>query len=62
MDKAVVAAQRMEALNISLEENAAALAAPAAKKRVSKPSVKALAAAAAVRPKRVKIAPKKLSD
>jgi hypothetical protein len=61
VDKAVVAAQRMEALNLSLEENEAALAAPAAKKRVSKPTVKA-AAAAVVRASRVKVAPKKLRD
>ena len=36
IDKKVVAAQRIEALSISPAENAAALAAPAAKKRVSK--------------------------
>ena len=51
VDKAVVAAKKMEALNISEEEQAAALAAPAAKKRVSKPTAKALALAAE-RPKR----------
>jgi hypothetical protein len=59
--KAVVAAKRMEALNISEEEQAAALAAPATKKRISKPTVKA-AAAAVVRASRVKVAPKKLRD
>ena len=59
VDKAVVAAERMEALNISEEEQAAALAAPAAKKRVSKPTAKALAAAE--RPKRATKKPKKLA-
>jgi hypothetical protein len=49
----------MEALNISEEEQATALAAPAMKKRVSKPSMKA---AAIARASRVKIAPKKLRD
>ena len=57
--KSVVAAKRMEALNISEEEQATALAAPAMKKRISKPTAKA---AAIVRASRVKIAPKKLRD
>ena len=53
-------AERLEARNISEEEAEAALAAPAVKKRVSRPTAKA--AAAAVRPKRVSKAPKKLAD
>jgi hypothetical protein len=44
----------MEALNISKEEQAAAPAAPAMKKRISKPTAKAAAIACA---SRVKIAP-----
>ena len=62
MNKAVVAAKRMEALNISEEEQATALAAPAAKKRASKPTAKAAALAADARPKRAAKAPKKLAD
>ena len=57
--KSVVAAKRMEALNISKEEQATAPAAPAMKKRISKPTAKA---AAIARASRVKIAPKKLRD
>ena len=53
-------AKRLELRNISEEEAEAALTAPAAKKRVSKASTKALAAAADVRPKRAAKAPKKL--
>ena len=49
----------MEALNISEEEQATALAAPAATKRVSRPTAKA---AAIVRASRVKGVPKKLAD
>jgi hypothetical protein len=61
VDILVARAKRLEARNLSLEENADALAAPAAKKRASKPTSKVLAAAAAdVRPKRVAKAPKKL--
>ena len=60
--KAVVAAKRMEALNISEDEAAAALAAPAAKKRVSKPTPKMAALAADSRPKRAVKLPKKLVD
>ena len=64
VDIAVERAKRLESRNISEEETAAALAAPAAPKRVSKPTPKivALAAAADVRPKRVSKLPKKLSD
>ena len=62
VNKAVVAAKRMEALNISEEEQASALAAPAAKKRASKPTAKAAALAADARPKRAAKAPKKLAD
>jgi len=58
INRAVVAAKRLEALSISEEEQAAALAAPAAKKRISKPTAKALAAE---RPKRATRAPKKLT-
>ena len=61
VSKTVVAAKRMEALNISPDEVATALAAPASKKRVSKPTPKVLAAAAA-RPKRETKLPKKLAD
>ena len=57
---AVERAKRLELRNISEEEAEAALTAPAVKKRVSKPSAKALAAAADVRPKRATKAPKKL--
>jgi hypothetical protein len=54
-------AKRLESRNISEEEAEAALAAPAATKRVSRPTAKAASAAAAdVRPKRVAKAPKKL--
>ena len=53
-------AKRLELRNIDEDEQAAALAAPAAKKRVPKPTAKAVAAAAIVRPKRDKFAPKKL--
>ena len=60
VNKAVVAAKRMEALNISEEEQASALAAPAVKKRASKPTAKAAALAADARPKRAAKAPKKL--
>jgi hypothetical protein len=60
VDIAVARAKRLEARNLSLEENAAALAAPAATKRVSRPTAKAVAAA--VRPKRAAKAPKKLAD
>ena len=55
VDIAVERAKRLESMNISEDEAAAALAAPAAPKRVSKPTPKmaALAAAADARPKRV---------
>ena len=59
VDKKVISAKRLEARNISPEENASALAAPAAKKRVSKPTIKAVAIA---RPKRAVKIPKKLTD
>jgi hypothetical protein len=62
VDRAVVAAKRMEALNISEEEQASALAAPATKKRAIKPTAKAAALAADARPKRAAKAPKKLQD
>jgi hypothetical protein len=62
VDIAVARAKRLELRNISLEENEAALAAPAAKKRASKPTAKVLAAAADVRPKRVAKAPKRLES
>ena len=64
VDIAVERTNRMEARNISEEETAAALAAPAVPKRVSKPTPKmaALAAAADARPKRAIKLPKKLSD
>ena len=58
IDKKVISAKRLEARNISPEENASALAAPAAKKRVSKPTPKAVAIA---RLKRAVKIPKKLS-
>ena len=58
--KKVVAAKRMEALNISEGEAAAALAAPAATKRVSKPTPKMAALAADSRPAREKKRPAKL--
>jgi hypothetical protein len=60
VDIAVARAKRLELRNINEEEQAEALAAPAAKKRASKPTAKVLAAAADVRPKRVAKAPKKL--
>ena len=60
VDIVVARAKRLEARNISEEEAEAALAAPAVKKRVSRLTAKA--AAAAVRPKRVSKAPKKLAD
>ena len=65
LDIKVVRAKRLEARNISEEEQAAALAAPAAKKRVSKPTPKAAALVASVavaRPKRETKPPKKLAD
>ena len=58
-----LSAKRLEARNISEEETAAALAAPAAPKRISKPTPKIVAlAAAAARPKRETKLPKKLAD
>ena len=57
---AVERAKRLELRNIDEGEQAAALSAPAVKKRVSKPSAKALASAADARPKRAPKAPKKL--
>ena len=64
VDIAVERAKRLEASIIPEEETAAALAAPAAPKRVSKPTPKmtALAAAADARPKRASKLPKKLAD
>jgi hypothetical protein len=62
VSKTVVAEQRKEALNINEEEQAAALSAPAAKKRVSKPTPKMAALAADSRPKRAVKIPKKLVD
>ena len=64
VDIAVERAKRLESRNISEEETAAALAAPAAPKRVSNPTPKivALTASADVRPKRVTKLPKKLAD
>ena len=62
MSKTVVAEQRKEALNISPDEVATALSAPAAKKRVSKPTPKMAALAADSRPKRAVKLPKKLAD
>ena len=64
VDIAVERAKRLESRNITEEEAAAALAAPAAPKRVSKPTPKivALAAAADARPKRASKLPKKLAD
>ena len=63
-DIAVERAKRLEARNISEEETTAALTAPAAPKRVSKPTAKmvALAVAADARPKRASKLPKKLLD
>ena len=63
VDIVVERAKRLEARNISEEETAAALAAPAAPKRISKPTPKIVAlAAAAARPKRETKLPKKLAD
>ena len=62
VDIVVARAKRLELRNIDEDEQAAALAAPAAKKRASKPSAKAVAAAADVRPKRVAKAPKRLDS
>ena len=63
VDIAVERAKRLEARNISEEETAAALAAPAAPKRVSKPTPKIVAlATAAARPKCETKLPKKLAD
>ena len=64
VDIAVERAKRLESRNISEEEAAVALAAPAAPKRVSKPTPKmaALAASADARPKRASKLPKKLLD
>ena len=63
VDITVERAKRLEARNISEEETAAALAAPAAPKRISKPTPKMFAlAAAAARPKRETKLPKKLAD
>jgi hypothetical protein len=59
---AVERAKRLELRNIDEDEQAAALAAPTAKKRASKPSAKAADAAADVRPKRVAKAPKRLDS
>ena len=61
VDIVVEHAKRMEARNISEEEAAAALAAPAAPKRVRKPTPKIMAAAAA-RPKGASKLPSKLLD
>ena len=65
LDIKMVRAKRLEARNISEEEQAAALATPAAKKRVSKSTPKAaalVASAAVARPKRETKPPKKLAD
>ena len=71
IDKDVVRAQRAEFLNIDGEEQAEALAAPAAPKRVSKPTPKMAAlleektaekTAASSRPVREKKAPKRFDD
>ena len=51
-------AKRLELRNIDEDEQEAALSAPATKKRVSKPTAKAVAAAA-TRPKRAAKAPKR---
>ncbi len=62
VDIAVARAKRLELRNVNEEEQEAALTAPASKKRISKPTVKAAAAAAGVRSKRVTKAPKKLQS
>jgi hypothetical protein len=70
VDKAVVKAKRLEALNISEEEQAAALSAPAAPKRVPKPTPKMEAllleqqekTATSTRPTREKKTPKRYND